>query len=62
MGKKGTPHRRFSKEEKLRIRKTHLEELKSVMQIERETGILVMIVPAEITQLICHLLNNRKKA
>ena len=39
MGKKGTPHRRFSKEEKLRIVKMHLEEHKPVMQIERETGI-----------------------
>ncbi len=39
MGKKGTPHRRFSKEEKLRIVKMHLDEHKSVMQIERETGI-----------------------
>ena len=39
MGKKGRPHRRFSKEEKLRIIKAHLDEHKSVMQIERETGI-----------------------
>ena len=39
MGKKGTPHRRYSKEEKLRIIRMHLNEHKSVNQIERETGI-----------------------
>lgn len=39
MGKKGTPHRRYSKEEKLRIVKMHLDEHKSLLQIERETGI-----------------------
>ena len=39
MGKKGTPHRRYSKEEKLRIIKMHLDEHKSLLQIERETGI-----------------------
>ena len=39
MGKKGTPHRRFSKEEKLRIVKMHLDEHKSIRQIERETSI-----------------------
>ena len=39
MEKKGTPHRRYSKEEKLRIVKMHLDEHKSLLQIERETGI-----------------------
>ncbi len=39
MGKKGTQHRRFSKEEKLRIVKMHLDEHKSIRQIERETSI-----------------------
>jgi len=39
MGKKGTPHRRFSKEEKLRIVKMHLDEHKSIRQIERETSV-----------------------
>ena len=39
MGKKGMPHRRYSKEEKLRIVKMHLDEHKSLLQIERETGI-----------------------
>ena len=36
MGKKGTPHRKFSQEEKLRIVKMHLEENKSLSEIERE--------------------------
>ena len=39
MGKKGTAHRRYNKEEKLRIVKMHLDEHKSLLQIERETGI-----------------------
>ena len=44
MGKKGTPHRRFSKEEKLRIVKMHLDEHKSIRQIERETSIRSSLV------------------
>ena len=39
MGKKGTAHRRYSKEEKQQIVKMHLDEHKSIKQIERETGI-----------------------
>ena len=39
MGKKGTPHRRFSKEEKMKYVRLHLEEHVSLMQIEREYGI-----------------------
>ena len=39
MGKKGTPHRRFSKEEKMKYVRLHLEEQISVGQIEREYGI-----------------------
>ena len=46
MGKKGTSHRRFSKEEKLRIVKMHLDEHKSIMQIERESGIRNSLVSA----------------
>ncbi len=46
MGKKGTPHRRFSKEEKLRIIKMHLDEHKSIMEIERENGIRNSLVSA----------------
>lgn len=36
MGKKGTPHRRFSKEEKLRYIKMHLDEHLSINEIERK--------------------------
>jgi len=39
MGKKGTAHRRFSKEEKLNYVRLHLEEHISAGQIEREYGI-----------------------
>lgn len=46
MGKKGTAHRRYSKDEKLRIIKMHLDEHKSLMQIERETGIRNSLVSA----------------
>ena len=46
MGKKGTPHRRYSKDEKLRIIKMHLDEHKSLKQIERETGIRNSLVSA----------------
>ena len=39
MGKKGTPHRKFSKEEKMKYVRLHLEEHISAGQIEREYGI-----------------------
>lgn len=39
MGKKGTPHRRWSKEEKLRIIKRHIEDHISLLQIEREENV-----------------------
>lgn len=39
MGKKGTPHKRYSKEEKMKYVRLHLEEHISVMAIEREYGI-----------------------
>ena len=39
MGKKGTPHRKFSKEEKVKYVRLHLEEHIALMQIEREYGI-----------------------
>ena len=39
MGKKGTPHRRFSKEEKMKYVRLHLEDHLSVRQIEKEYGI-----------------------
>ena len=39
MGKKGTPHRRFSKEEKMKYIRLHLDEHIPLRQIEREYGI-----------------------
>lgn len=39
MGKKGVPHRKFSKEEKLKYVKLHLDEHISVNEIERQYGI-----------------------
>ena len=39
MGKKGTPHRKFSKEEKMKYVRLHLEEHIALRQIEREYGI-----------------------
>ena len=39
MGKKGTPHRKFGREEKMKYIRLHLDEHVSLMQIEREYGI-----------------------
>ena len=39
MGKKGIPHRKFSKEEKMKYIQLHLEDHLSVGQIEKEYGI-----------------------
>ena len=36
MGRKGTPHRRFGKEEKLKCVKEHLEEHISLKELERK--------------------------
>ena len=46
MGKKGTPHRKFSKEEKMKYVRLHLEEHISAGQIEREYGIRTSLVSA----------------
>ena len=46
MGKKGTPHRKFSKEEKLKYINLHLEEHIPVRQIEAETGIRSSLISA----------------
>ena len=46
MGKKGTPHRKFSKEEKMKYVRLHLEEHISTGQIEREYGIINSLVSA----------------
>ena len=42
MGKKGTPHRKFSKEEKMKYVRLHLEEHLSVNQIEQEYGMRLL--------------------
>ena len=39
MGQKGTPHRRFSKEDKMKYIRLHLDEHIPLRQIEREYGI-----------------------
>ena len=39
MGKKGVPHRKWSKDEKLKIIRQHLEEHKAAEQIAREYDI-----------------------
>lgn len=44
--KKGVPHRKWSKEEKLRIIKLHLEEHQSLNQIEKEQGVDHSLVSA----------------
>ncbi len=46
MGKKGTPHRKFSKEEKLKYIKLHLEEHIPIHQIEAQYGIGHSLVSA----------------
>ena len=38
MGKKGTPHRKWSKEEKMVIVKKHLDEHISIKEIEKEAA------------------------
>ena len=44
--KKGVPHRKWTKEEKLKIVKLHLEERKSTGQIEREYSVNNSLVSA----------------
>lgn len=46
MSKKGVPHRKWSKEEKLRIIRLHLDEHISIRQIEKEYGISNSLVSA----------------
>lgn len=38
MGKKGTPHKRYSKDEKMKYVRLHLDEHMSLRQIEKEYG------------------------
>lgn len=46
MGKKGTPHRRYSKDEKMKYVSLHLDEQMSLTQIEKEYGIRNSLVGA----------------
>ena len=46
MGKKGTPHRKRSKEEKLRFIRLHLDEHISITEIERKYGVGHSLVSA----------------
>ena len=46
MGKKGVPHRKWSKEEKLKYVRMHLEEHISIRTIEREHGISNSLISA----------------
>ncbi len=39
MGKKGTPHRKWSKKEKLRFIRLHLDEHISIKEIEKKYGV-----------------------
>ena len=46
MSKKGVPHRKWSKEEKLKIIRLHLEEHISIEKIEKEYGVNNSLVSA----------------
>ena len=46
MGHKGTPHRRYSKDEKMKYVRLHLDEQMSLTQIEKEYGIRNSLVGA----------------
>ena len=46
MGKTGTPHRKWSKEEKLQYIRLHLEEHISLMENERKYGVRGSLVAA----------------
>ena len=46
MGKKGTPHRKWSKEEKLRFVRLHLDEHIAIREIERRYGVRNSLVSA----------------
>ena len=52
MGKKGVPHRKWSKEEKLKIVKLHLEEHIPVREIERQYSISNSLVCAWVKKYI----------
>ena len=49
MGKKGTPHRKWSKEEKLRFIRLHMDEHISIREIERKYGVGHSLVSAAVS-------------
>ena len=49
MGKKGTPHKRYSKDEKMKYVRLHLDEHMSLGQIEKEYGIGNALMGQEIS-------------
>lgn len=50
MGKKGTPHRKWSKTEKLHYIQLHLDEHLSIQEIERKYGVGHSLVSAWVKQ------------
>lgn len=46
MGKEGIPHRKWSKDDKLQIIRLHMDEHKSIRQIEKEYGVSHSLVSA----------------
>ena len=52
MGKKGVPHREWSKEEKLRIIRLHLDEHISIRKIEKEYGVSNGLVSAWVKKFL----------
>lgn len=50
--RKGEPHRKWTKEEKLKIVKIHLEEHKSIRQIEKEYSVRSCLVSAWVKKYI----------
>ena len=62
MGKKGTPHRKWSKEEKLRYVRLHLEEHIPIKEIERRYGVGNSLVAAWVKRLFAPGRKGRTKA
>ena len=50
MGKKGVPHRKWSKEEKLEIIRLHMDKHISIRQIEKEYGVSNSLVSVWVKQ------------
>ena len=50
MGKKGIPHRKFSKEEKMKYVKVHLEDHIPIRQIEKDYGVGASLISSWVKQ------------